>query len=229
MSIQSKVAVCLLSLAVSPLALAQTTTTESTSVTHDVKAGEVEAVYGNKVVVKEADGLHEYAVPEGFKWQLDGQAVGIDQLQPGMKVGAVITDQVTTRKVKLTRVASAKVLQIAPGGIVVKNEKGELRSYNFKDSSGNDIRFVRDHKEVSLRSVKLGEKLTGTIVTTLPAQMISQRTVEAKAVKPPAPPPVEVAAAPELPQTASPLPLIGLLSALSAGIALTLRRARAGR
>lgn len=232
MSIHSNVAVCLLSLALSPVALAQgTTTTESTTVTHQVRAGEVEAVYGNKVLFKEADGVHEYAIPEGFKFDLDGKAIGIDQLQPGMKVSAVITDKVTTRNVRLTNVRSEKVLQIAPGGIVVENAKGEFRTYNFKDSSGNDVRFIRDHQEVSLRNVKLGEKLTGTMVTTLPSQKIATRDVHAKAVAPPPSEPVEVAAAtpPVLPRTASPLPLVGLLSALSAGIALTLRRARAGR
>jgi hypothetical protein len=232
MSIQSKLSVCLLSLALSPVALAQETVTESNAVTHQVRAAEVLAVYGDKVLVKEANGDNEYTVPEGFKWQLDGQPITIDQLRPGMKVSAVITDKVTTRQVKLTRVASATVMQIAPGGIVVKNAKGELRSYNFKDSSGNDIRFIRDHKEMSLRNVKQGERLTGTIVTTLPPQMISQREVEAKAVAPaPAPAPVEVAAAtpPVLPRTASPLPLLGLIAALSAGVALILRGARAGR
>ncbi len=232
MSIHSNVAVCLLSLALSPVALAQgTTTTESTVVTHQVRGGEVEAVYGNKVLFKETDGVHEYTIPEGFKFDLDGKAIGIDQLQPGMKVSAVITDKVTTRNVKLTSVRSEKVLQIAPGGIVVENAKGEFRTYNFKDPAGNDVRFIRDHKDVSLRNVKLGEKLTGTLVTTLPAQQIATRDIHAKAVAPPRPEPVEVAAAtpPALPRTASPLPLVGLLSALSAGIALTLRRVRAGR
>jgi hypothetical protein len=233
MSIPSRLAVCLLSFAVSPVALAQTTSTESTAVTRQVRTGEVAAVYGNKVVLNEADGLHEYTVPDGFKFQLDGQNVGVDQIKPGMKVGALITDKVTTREVTVTTVKSATVMQIAPGGIVVKNEKGDLKSYNFKDAAGNDIYFIRDGKEVSLRSVKKGERLTGTFVTTLPPQETSQRSVTARAVAPAEPPaPVEVAAATphrRLPKTASPLPLMGLLGALSAGIAFTLRAARAGR
>ena len=228
MSTQSRIAACLLSLAIAPVALAQTTTTESTSVTQQVKRGEVQAVYGNKVVMKEADGLHEYTVPDGFKFQLDGKDVGVDQIKPGMMIGALITDKVTTRQVTITRVASGTVMQVAPGGIVVKDEKGDLKSYNFKDSEGNDLYYIKDGKEVSARSVKKGERLSGTFVTTLPPQQVSQRSVKAKAVAPALRrEPVAVAAAPaRLPKTASPLPLVGLLAALSAGIALTLRAAR---
>jgi hypothetical protein len=219
----------LLSLAVSPVALAQTaTSTESTAVTHTVKSGVVESVAGNKIVVKEADGVHEYNLPDGFKFQINGQSVGVDQLKPGMKVDAVITDKVTTRNVKVTRVASATVMQVAPGGIVVKTANGDLKSYNFKDAQGNDIYYVENGKEISLRDVKKGDKLSGTFVTTLPPTSTSQRTAVARATAPAEPAPAEVAAAAPaaLPRTASPLPLVGLLALVCGGIALTLRAAR---
>jgi hypothetical protein len=172
-------------------------------------------------------------VPEGFKFQVDGRDVGVDQLQPGMKVGAMITDKVTTRDVTETRVASGTVMQIAPGGIVVKDPQGNLKSYNFKDADGNDIYYLKDGKEVSLRDVKKGERLSGTFITKYPSQTTSQRSVSASAVAPPPPaepPPAVAAVTPaRLPKTASPVPLLGLLAALSAGLALALRAARAGR
>ena len=147
-----------------------------------------------------------------------------------MKVDALVTDKVTTRNVKITRVGSGTVMQVAPGGVVIKNEKGELKSYNFKDEAGNDIHFIRDGKEVSLRDVKQGDHLTGTFVTTLPPQRSAERTAKARAVAPAEPPAVVAAATPsQLPKTASPLPLVGLLAALSAGIALTLRAVRTER
>ena len=229
MSVQSRIAACLLSLAVSPVAFAQTaTSTESTAVTHTVKSGVVESVAGNKIVVKESDGLHEYNLPDGFKFQINGQSVGVDQLKPGMKVDAVITDKVTTRNVKVTRVASATVMQVAPGGIVVKTANGDLKSYNFKDAQGNDVYYVQDGKEISLRDVKKGDKLSGTLVTSLPPTQTSQRTAVARATAPAEPAPAEVAAAAPaaLPKTASPLPLVGLLALVCGGIALTLRAAR---
>ena len=135
MSLQSRIGVYVLSLAISPVVLAQgatATSTESTAVTHQVKSGVVESVAGNKIVVKEADGVHEYNLPDGFVFQMNGQSVGVDQLKPGMKVDAVITDKVTTRNVKVSRVASATVMQVAPGGIVVKTASGDLKSYDFR-------------------------------------------------------------------------------------------------
>ena len=232
MSAQSRIAACVLSLAFGPAALAQTpgsTTTESIAQKSRNISGVVETVAGNKVVLREADGLHEYNPPAGFKFQLDGRDVGVDEIKPGMSINAVVTDKVITRQVTLTRIESGTVAQVAPGGIVLKDQNGDLKSYNFKDPAGNDIYFARDGKEVPLRNVKVGDRLSGTFVTTLPPQKISQRSAVAKATEPSAAPePAVVAAATphKLPKTASPLPLIGLLAALSAGIALTLRAAR---
>jgi hypothetical protein len=234
MSLQSRIGVYVLSLAISPVVLAQgatATSTESTAVTHQVKSGVVESVAGNKIVVKEADGVHEYNLPDGFVFQMNGQSVGVDQLKPGMKVDAVITDKVTTRNVKVSRVASATVMQVAPGGIVVKTASGDLKSYDFKDAQGNDIYYVQDGKEIPLRSVKKGDKLSGTLVTTLPPTQSKQRSVVAKATPADEPAPAQVAAAApaHMPKTASPLPLLGLLALVSGGIALSLRAARALR
>ena len=232
MSAQSRIAACVLSLAFGPAALAQATgatTTESVAQKSRNISGVVETVAGNKVVLREADGLHEYNPPAGFKFQLDGRDVGVDEIKPGMSINAVVTDKVITRQVTLTRIESGTVAQVAPGGIVLKDQSGNLKSYNFKDPAGNDIYFARDGKEVPLRNVKVGDRLSGTFVTTLPAQQISQRSAVARATEPSAAPePAVVAAATPraLPKTASPLPLVGLLAALSAGIALTLRAAR---
>ena len=232
MSAQSRIAACVLSLAFGPAALAQATgatTTESVAQKSRNISGVVETVAGNKVVLREADGLHEYNPPAGFKFQLDGRDVGVDEIKPGMSINAVVTDNVITRRVTVTRIESGTVAQVAPGGIVLKDQNGDLKSYNFKDPAGNDIYFARDGKEVPLRNVKVGDRLSGTFVTTLPPQKISQRSAVAKATEPSAAPePAVVAAATphKLPKTASPLPLIGLLAALSAGIALTLRAAR---
>ena len=232
MSAQSRIAACVLSLAFGPAALAQatgSTTSESIAQKSRAISGVVETVAGNKVVLREAVGLHEYNPPAGFKFQLDGRDVGVDEIKPGMSINAVVTDKVITRQVTVTRIESGTVAQVAPGGIVLKDQSGDLKSYNFKDPAGNDIYFARDGKEVPLRNVKVGDRLSGTFVTTLPPQKISQRSAVAKATEPSAAPePAVVAAATphKLPKTASPLPLIGLLAALSAGVALTLRAAR---
>jgi hypothetical protein len=234
MSMESRTAVCLASLVFAPAALGQgqtaTTTTESNAVQTTTHSGVVETVAGNKVVLREADGLHEYNVPPGFTFQLDGKDVGVGDIKPGMGVNAAITDRVTTRLVKVVRIDSGSVAQVTPGGFVLRDKSG-YTSYNFKDAAGNDLYFVQDGKEVPLRDVKVGDRLSGTFVSTLPQQEISQRTVVAKATEPappPAPAPVAVAAATprRLPKTASPLPMLGLVALVAGGIALSLRAAR---
>ena len=86
-------------------------------------------------------------------------------------------------------------MQVAPGGIVVKTASGDLKSYNFKDAQGNDIVYVQDGKEIPLRSVKKGDKLSGTLVTTLPPTQTKQRSAVARATAADEPAPAQVAAA----------------------------------
>ena len=127
--------------------------------------------------------------------------------------------------------------QVAPGGIVVKGANNELKSYDFKDENGNDVRMSFNGKDVSLRDVKVGDRLQGTIVTRYGPQTTTLRSATA-AVTPPAPPPAEPTPAPavaaatparKLPRTASPLPLVGALAAMALLTAAGLRAAGSHR
>src|SRR5262249_54003669 len=232
------VRVPLVVLAISSMALAQTaakTATESTVSKRSIKSGEIISAAGNKVLVKEADGIHEYVVPEGFQFQANGQSISAADLKPGMRVDAVINERTTVRDVTTVATVNGTVKQVAPGGIVVQDSKNNLKSYDFKDADGNDIKMVMDGKEVPLRDVKLGDRLAGTIVTKYAPQTITERSVSATVSEPVAVPASDtsgstlaVATPParRLPHTASPLPLIGLGAALAALTALTLRGAR---
>jgi hypothetical protein len=207
-------------------------TTEATSVSRSVKSGEIVSISGHRVLLKEADGLHEYTVPEGYKFQMGGRDVTIAELKPGMKVNAVIDDKTTVRDVTTTTTINGTVKQVAPGGIVVMTSNNELKSYDFKDADGNDVRLNVDGKDVSLRSVKVGDRLSGTIVTKYGPQTITQRSVRTAVSEPPPEPSAPVAAAApakKLPHTASPLPLLGLLAGASLLTALGLRAARLRR
>jgi hypothetical protein len=212
-------------------------TSELTTSKQTQKSGVIQAVYGNHVVVQEASGTHEYTVPEGFKFQMDGQNLTVADLKPGMKVSATINEQTTTRDVTTTKVVSGQVVQVAPGGIVVKDSKGQYKSYGSKDVQGRDVTIVRNGKEIPISDLKLGDKLDATIVSTLPPQVVTKRSVTAN-LTPAAPatssPPTAVASAEPatLPKTGSPLPLLGLLAGIALATALLLRgfdrRSRAG-
>jgi hypothetical protein len=209
-------------------------TTEVTTTKQTQKSGVIQAVYGNHVVVQEASGTHEYTVPDGFKFQMNGQDVTVAELKPGMKVSATINEQTTSRDVTTTKVVSGQVVQVAPGGIVVKDSKGQLKSYGSKDVQGHDVTIVRNGKEIPLSDLKLGDKLSATIVTTYPPQVVTKRSVTANLTPAPSSPPTAVASAEPatLPKTGSPLPLLGLLAGIALATALLLRgfdrRSRAG-
>jgi len=115
-----------------------------------------------------------------------------------------------------------------------------------------NIKIFKDGQPVSLSDLNKGDRLTATIVTEKPPQVMTQRQVEAtlaaKEPEKPATAPMEAkqsppaaapappthaaptpAAAPApttLPKTASPLPLFGLIGLASLGIAIALAAAR---
>jgi len=55
-----------------------------------IKDGEVVKVAGATLTTKEKDGFHNYVVPQGFRFNVDGRETGIDGLHQGMKLNATI-------------------------------------------------------------------------------------------------------------------------------------------
>ena len=185
MSTQLKIAVLLGALCVVTSAAAQTnetTTTESRQ-----KSGVVETVYGNHVVLRDADGKsHEYTVPEDFKFQMNGKPITVADLQPGMKVQATITEQTTTRDVTVTRNVTGQVAQVAPGGIVVRDSSGKLTSFAARDVEGKDLTILRPGREtpsrpqeISWKQLRVGDQLSATILTALPPQVVTRKSIDA--------------------------------------------------
>src|SRR5262249_3525661 len=67
-----------------------TTETPHTVKTTEIRNGEVVRVVGNTVWIRENGKVKSYPVPKDFKFNVDGQQVGVDQLRPGYKVTAEI-------------------------------------------------------------------------------------------------------------------------------------------
>ena len=208
-----------------PAAAGPTTTTTTT-----VKSGTVVYASGNTLIVKESDGVtRTHTVPDGFNFQMNGKNVTLSDLKPGDHISAVITDVKEVQPVTVTRVVKGTVVESSMDSILV-NSNGKLTKYSSKDTQGRDIRIVRNGKDVALSDLKAGDKLTATIITTLPPQVSTLRSVDATVRRPPAPAPaapaVAAAAPAKLPKTASPLPLFGVLGGLllAVGAGLTLRR-----
>jgi LPXTG-motif cell wall-anchored protein len=229
-------------LLVAGIASAQASSSTSSRTVHAT----IVDVYGNKVVAKTDQGTKEYTVPDGFKFQMNGQDIGVADLKPGMKVTATITTTTTVTPVTVTEVRQAEVLAVAGGAIITRGANGN-RKWTYEDINSHDIRIFRDGQEVEISQLKVGDRLTATIISHHPPTVVSTQAVKAAVSgAPPAPtaapamapapapaPAAEPAPAPapahhKLPKTASSVPLTGLAGVLSlaAGFALAISRRR---
>jgi LPXTG-motif cell wall-anchored protein len=233
--------VCLAAPAAAASAQQSTTTSET-------KHFQVISVEGNKVVAKLPEGAREITVPEDFRFTVDGREVSVHELQPGMKGTAKITTITTVTPVTVTEVRNGEVMQASGSSIIVKSANG-IKMFTEGDIAKRNVTILKDGKPASIADFHTGDRLTATIVTEKPPKVMTQRQVQATlagatptattgatpaartAAAPAAAAPAPTtgtAAAParKLPKTASQVPLLGLLGALSLAIALGLRLGR---
>jgi hypothetical protein len=227
---------------------------QSTATSTAVKQFEIVSVDGNRVVVRGDQGAQEVTVSDDFRLTVNGKAVTVKELKPGMKGTATITTTTTSTPVHVTEVRNGEVMQKVGNSIIVRGEKG-IQMFTEGDVTKRGIRIIRDGRPINFVDLRQGDRLTATIVTEGPPKIMTQRDVEAsltsaaavaaKSAAPAASPgagaatpaPAAGAAATSgtgadsgrrLPKTASPLPLLGLLgvASLAAGLVMTALRRR---
>lgn len=233
-------------------ALAQSTVTQT-----ETKNFEVLAVDGNNVVVRGAEGTRELTLTEDFRLNVGGKQVSVHDLKPGMKGTATITTTTTSKPVHVTEVRNGEVLQVTGSSVVVRTDQG-FRSFKQGDLTRRNVTILRDGKQVDLSELNKGDRLTATIVTEGKPEVLTERQVQASitpdspaknstatpgaaapakssttaaatAEETPAAAPSDGGASPaQLPETASALPLLGLIgmASLATGSALAWRRRR---
>jgi hypothetical protein len=216
-------------------ALAQETTTRTVQF-------EIVSVDGNNIVYKDATGAtKEYTAQPGATFTMDGKQMGVADLKPGMKGTVTVTEH-----------RNAEVLAVSGNAIIVRGQDGKPHKYTQADVEKRHATLYRNGSPAALSDFRTGDRLSATIVTdstttvseSQVAAMVNAPAKPAPAAAPPPPAPApapapaaEPAPAPApaaetLPKTASPMPLVGLLGALSlaAGFALrSIRRAREAR
>ena len=154
-------------------ASAQTTTTV------DVRNFEVISVEGNKLVVRNEKGTHEYTVPDDFRFTVDGKQLSVSDLKAGMKGTATVTTTTTIKPVVVTEVREAEVLRASDLSVTVREAGGSTRRFTQAELGDRGIRIVRDGQPVRIAELQRGDKLTATIITNGPPAVLTEQEVQA--------------------------------------------------
>ena len=219
------------------------TNTTAAQPSHNVtiERGEVAYVSGNELVVKMEDGTirHFANVPESARVTVEGQELGIHSLKPGMKLERTTIVSTTPKTITTVKSVTGKVWHVTPPNTVILTlEDGT--NQEFKIPKGQ--KFTVDGQETDAFGLKKGMVVSATKVVEEPISVVEQQRKVTGTMPPPPPaPPADVpiliasaeptplpapAAPAELPKTASPLPLIGLLGALALLLSFGLKAIR---
>jgi hypothetical protein len=222
-------------------------TTSST----EVKSFEIISVDGNQLVVRLPEGTRELTVADDFRFNINGQMLSVQQLKAGMKGTATITTRTTVTPVTVTEVKDGTVVQSGGASIIVRTAEG-FRSFTQGEIDKRGVKIWRAGKPAQLSDFRQGDRLSATIITSMPPKVLTEKEVQATLASAPAAAggarPAGAGAAPAasasaasaaapagaasgapasaLPKTASFVPAVGLASVLSLaiGLALTVRR-----
>jgi hypothetical protein len=176
-------------------AFASTAWAQQQATTTEVKKFEVLSVDGNRVVVRGEKGeTQEITVPDDFRFNVNGQMVPVTALKPGMKGSATITTTTTTKPVRVTEVRNGEVIQANGGSILVRTATG-YRMFTQGDVEKRGVQVMKDGKPIDISQLHTGDRLTATIITEGPPQVLTERQVQAT-VSGAAPPPPAARPAP---------------------------------
>lgn len=236
---------------VASCAWAQDTTSTSvrhgeTSIATEVKNATIVYTEGNNLVLKLDNGQVEHLiVPLDEKFHVDGKEVTVTSLTPGTKLTQTITTTTTPRYVNTVKTLKGKVWHVnAPSSVILTLPDRTHHMYKVPSHA----KFKINGQDKTVFDLRKGMNLEATIITDSPETMVaSDKTTRGQApalamptfagvllIEPKSPssaqPPTTIASVETppavLPETASTLPLMGMLGALSLASSVGLGFAR---
>jgi hypothetical protein len=215
--------------------------THEVQTTH-VQNAEVIHVSGHEVVVEVENGKFELLnLGEDFKFQVDGKDLTVHELTPGAKLSQEIHTVTTPQEVTTLRTVEGKVFQVNGPHLILSFPGGENKAYTVPDG----ILFHINGEDKTVFDLRKGMDISATVLTVAPENIVSRHTVvtgqapprpnvtfegpmllESGREAPAITAAVEQPTAQELPKTASPVPLAGLLGLLSMALYAGLRIVR---
>jgi hypothetical protein len=149
-----------------------------TSTSQETKAFTVLAVNGNQLIVRLPEGTRELMVPEDFLFTINGKQMNVRQLKAAMQGTATITTRTTVTPVSVTEVKNGTVVVRNSAGIIVRTDEG-VRSFTQSDVDKRGVQVYRDGAPVQVAQLREGDRLSATIVTSLPPRVMTEQEVNA--------------------------------------------------
>ena len=142
------------------------------------------AVQGNQLVVVLPEGTRELTVADDFRFTVNGKQLAVRELRPGMKGTATITTRTTVTPVTVTEVKNGTVAYSAGSTIIVRTDEG-IRSFTQSEVDKRGVKIMRSGKPAQVSDFRQGDKLSATIITSMPPKVVTEQEVQATLAAPP--------------------------------------------
>ena len=151
---------------------------QTTSTSTETKSFEVLAVDGHTLVVRLPEGTRELTVADDFRFTVNGQQLSVTQLKPGMKGTAVVTTRTTVTPVTVTEIKNGTVAMQTGMSIIVRTDEG-IKSFTQGDVDKRGVKIMRSGKPAQISDFREGDKLSATIITSMPPKILTEKEVQA--------------------------------------------------
>ena len=157
---------------------------QQTSTSTETKSFEIIGVDGNQLIVRLPEGTRELTVPDDFRFIVNGQPLSVRELKAGMKGTATITTRTTVTPVTVTEVKNGTVVVRSGSTIIVRTDEG-VKSFTQGEVDKRGVKMVSDGKPAQLIDFREGDRLSATIITSMPPQVMTEKEVQAIVPPPP--------------------------------------------